>query len=75
MSNQQIRHTALSLAALLPINYKEALAVLAELRALVEWQAGHPMVALQVVEGLQAPLGDPPARLDKLNGACAGSPS
>jgi hypothetical protein len=75
MSNQQVRHTALTIAALLPVNYKEALAVLAEIRALIEWQAGHPAATLQVVEGLQAPLGGPPVRLDRLNGASSGSPS
>jgi hypothetical protein len=75
MPNQQIRHTALTLAALLPTNYKEALAVLAEIRALIEWQAGHPIATLQVVEGLQSPLGALPARSDKTNGALPGSPS
>ena len=75
MSNQQVRHTALTIAALLPVNYKEALAVLAEIRALIEWQAGHPAMTLQVVEGIQPPLGEPPVRWIKPNGASPGSPS
>jgi hypothetical protein len=75
MPNQQIRHTALTLAALLPTNYKEALAVLAEIRALIEWQAGHPIATLQVVEGLQSPPEPSPVRSNRLNGALPGSPS
>jgi len=75
MPNQQVRHTALTIAALLPTNYKEALAVLAEIRALIEWQAGHSIAALQVVEGFQPPLGGSLVRLDSLNGALSGSPS
>jgi len=75
MPNQQVRHTALTIAALLPTNYKEALAVLAEIRALIEWQAGHPMVSLQVIEGFQSPLGGSPVRVYSLNGALSGSPS
>ena len=40
MSAQHVRHTAMSMAALLPDNHKEAVAVLTEMRELVDWQVG-----------------------------------
>jgi hypothetical protein len=49
MSTQGDRHTALSLAAMLPTNRKEATAILSELHNLVEWQAGHQAPALRLI--------------------------
>jgi hypothetical protein len=49
MSTQGNRHTALSLAAMLPTNHKEAAAILSELHDLMEWQAGTRPVVLRVI--------------------------
>jgi hypothetical protein len=66
MSTQGDRHTALSLAAMLPTNHKEATAILSELHNLVEWQAGHQRPTLRLIpvtvireKGVAVALGGP----------------